>query len=193
MSVPLEEVEIQTLYHKFGVPVLISSWIGDKNAFQTASEYRLHEEICNLHPEDALLCIALCLNVLTKRYNFSDTALSVLVPLTLSVIANYGHGALERLRLDIPNDARENIEFVARDLSKLARTLENLEPYLFDMHDDILSIIMSVLVVQAGAQAEIAQYVLSNFREHDRKSHTLSAPAAIPFMKTPPVNDNKAL
>jgi hypothetical protein len=190
MSLPLEEHDIQTLCHKFGIPDLVKSWLTQPSEFHMTNEYALHEQICNLHPEDALLCIALCLNIIHKKHHPTAPVLGTLLPLTADIITNYGPEAMERMNLDIPNEERSNIEYVARDLSALTRALESTEATLLEQPDNTLSIIMSALSIQAGAQAEIARYVLENFREQEQKNKSLEADP-VPFMKTFPVNDNK--
>lgn len=189
MSNALEEQEIQALCHKFGVPDLILKWLGETKEFHAANEYILHEDICNLHPEDALLCISLCICIIDKAYDQEKVISDKLRILSGEVIANYGHNALHRSHQSKRNDERLDIEFVAKDLTVLTNELERLENEIYDDEHPALSPVISALSIQAGAQAEIARYVLSNFREQEKKNKEFD-PDIVPFLKTLPVNDN---
>ncbi len=189
MSNALEEQEIQALCHKYGVPDLVLQWLGETEDFRTANEYILHEDICNLHPEDALLCICLCLRVIQSQYKGGQIISEKLKGLVTDVITNYGHNALHRQPQETRNEERLDIEFTARDLILLANDLEDLENKVYEENYSDVATIISALAIQAAAHAEIAKYVLSSFREEERKNREFD-PDIVPFLKTMPVNDN---
>ncbi|MCB9963696.1 MAG: hypothetical protein H6857_01975 [Rhodospirillales bacterium] len=192
MSLPLEEHDIRTLYHKFDLPDLVAQWLKDPKNFQTANEYALHEALCSLHPEDALLCIALCLHSL-EQTNSSPLLPPPLLGTTNQIIRNYGLEALERIDFQISNDDRMNIELVARDLTDLAHRLEQMDLPPHGYHPPAYEVILSALCIQANAQAEVARYVLKQFREQEQEQKTreMKPLSDIPFLKTFPVNDNR--
>ena len=188
MSTVLKDQDFQTLCHKFGLPDLIQKWLSSANDI-SENEYLIHEDLCNMHPEDALLCIALCLTIIENKYEKAAELIKPLHSTITNVISNYAEPALERLHLDLSQSDRTDIEFVAADLKDLAKGLENIEPYLFENDNDRVSDILSALSIQAGAQAEIASYVLAGFKEQERKTEEFKG-SDVPFLKTLPVNDN---
>lgn len=186
MSTVLKDQDFQTLCHKFGLPELIQKWINSSEK-NSDDDYLIHEDLCNMHPEDALLCIALCLTVIQNKYEGASKHMQPFQLLIENIIKNYAELALERLHLDISQNDRTDIEFVAADLKDLAKSLEELESRL-PKSDSVFQIIQA-LSIQASAQAEIASYVLAGFKEQERKTEEFKG-SEIPFLKTLPVNDN---
>ncbi len=190
MSIAQKDQELKALYHKFGVPEFVKKWIENSDESDDIPQYNLHAPLCNMHPEDALLCIALCLKVIHQKHIHASKLLENVVEIMDSIVENYGASALNRDTKNFPDIERIDIEFVAADLDMLTYHLENIEPYLFENQDDSVSIIIHALYIQAKAQAEIASYVLKNFREQSHHNKTFKQ-QDVPFLKTLPVNDNK--
>ena len=191
MSIALKEQDLEVLHHKFGVPKLVQKWLSETKKTSSHHELSLHEDICNMHPEDALLCIALCLRIIEQEHDQLSSLLHSLHPLIENIIKNYGEPALERMNMDLHNSDRTDIEFVAADLQDLARAMEDIEAYIFEISDPILPDLLSALSIQTGAQAEVALYVCKNFQEQEKKHTEFKADDTIPFLKTLPVNDNR--
>ncbi len=189
MSILFKDNDFDTLCHKFGLPHLLQTWMASSKD-QEPNDYLIHEDICNMHPEDALLCIALCLKIMEKKYSEAARLLSPVQETIDAIITNYAEAALARAHFNLTQNERIDIEFVSADLRDLTKALEKIEPYLFEQDDHALSHIISALSVQASAQAEVASYVLTSFREQERQNTGLKG-TAVPFLKTLPVNDNR--
>lgn len=194
MSLLIKEQDIQTLYSFYGLPVRVKGWLSSPETYHPDDEFNLHEDLCDLHPEDALMCIALCCYVVLEDVGSSQILdFSELQECIDYLVSDYGFAALERIRTEADPDEDCDIHGVATDLTKLSHVLEEFENKIMMVQAEMLSSIMGVLSIQAGAQADVVRYVLSALWDEgsDRlKDVPEVSTKPIPFYATPPVNDN---
>lgn len=194
MSLLIKEQDIQALYNFYGLPVKVKKWLSSPETYHQDDEFDLHEDLCDLHPEDALICIALCCYVVLEDVGSSRILdFSELQECIDYLISDYGFAALERIKTEADPDEDCDIHGVATDLTKLSRVLEEFESKIMMVQAEMLSSIMGVLSIQAAAQADIVRYVLSALWEEgseERKEAPEISAEPIPFYATPPVNDN---
>lgn len=191
MSLLIREHDIQKLSKFYSLPSKVNLWLSDPKTYNPDYEFEFHEHLCMLHPEDALICIALCGHAITQhaaslpQINFSELEECVEYLLT-----DYGHSALKRMKADAEPDDECDIHGVATDLTKLSRILEELEAKVMMSNAEMLCTVMGILSIQAGAQADVARYVLSNLWQEQEHDVTKRSAPEIPFYSAPPANDN---
>ena len=195
---PIAEHDIEQLCNRTPLPAMMRDWAKDPISFTEEAEYILHDTLCNMHPEDALITIALSIFIIDKSHQLPSTQWPVLIELSERTIIHYSEALISRTNDTNSNTAQHtNIEYVAHDLSVISDTLDKL---CIDLHSQsyapIFSI-MSALSVQCGSQSEIADFTLDALATDKSGDSTLTPfpeppknESDIPFLKMPPVNDN---
>lgn len=167
MTLSLTHEHMNDLKTRLRVPVLIERWLKDEHSFHAADEYVVHEKLADMHPEQALLCIALSLDLFVKGPSLDQIVLAPLKQLVGHLIREYGPRAVLINQKDSSVDQDSDIPQVAHDLQILKEALEIAEPTIPYKRYNPLNKIYSALLIQTGAQLEIARFVLHNLPKSD--------------------------
>ena len=139
---------LTALYIDLRLPAMVLDWLESEEGLPEEADLILHHTLCEHPPRDALLCVALCVDLICEDFPF----MAPLQQAARRIIHMHAHAQ--------QSDEDGDIRQVAADLNRFAKSMERAENlWPFALHDP-RGVIFSGLTIQAGAQAEIARYVM---------------------------------
>lgn len=165
MFASMDENDVAKLSARFIVPIVVSRMLHDEEELDDIAEHAMQEILAELHPDTALLCLALCARHIAAHT--PNVPISrALAAETETIIADYGPLLLSFEHLDIPAEASEDIRdllhHVPEDLEALADLLDATLDELNEEHS-IAAILCDILGTQARMHQEYAELELARY------------------------------
>ncbi|MFN3700636.1 MAG: hypothetical protein ACK4VI_03835 [Alphaproteobacteria bacterium] len=179
------EKDFALLQAKLVVPLVIASKLADLNnadsTMDDAEQYALHESLCEMTPDAALLSMTCSLHYIATHFEDEYPEILLLREECDYIIDQYAEGFLNNSKNALPADQRRAYE--ADMLDRIAEDFESLCVQM-DSHlsliaedDSALSQMHNIFTIQADAQIMIAEEFQAAMERQKRVQVAASTPS----------------
>lgn len=143
------------------VPLIVTDILDGRGELSGEDHYGLHDMISDLHPDSALLAIAISARKIARVYQTASPAIQVLVMECDRIIDEYGDLWIQNAQDQSINegDIYNILVHTAEDLEGLAELLELNSDFL-EAKDGQAAVLCDILSIQAKAQALVAEELI---------------------------------
>lgn len=163
-SQALDEKDVAHLRARFIVPLIAQDMIEDKEVLDDVAEYAIHDIMSEFKPDAALLCIALCAEIIAQTHQTHYMA-RLLSMEAEKLLSEYGPVWLSHERGDrgLPQEAdlERLVGHIPEDLEMIAQMLEDFIAVVGDDHA-IPAILADILSLQASMHRDLALVEIRN-------------------------------
>ena len=147
--------ELENLYSYFELPFAVKDILEKNGQMSADEEYAMHEIICDMQPDSALIAIALCARNLAQHIKSSRG--DKLRSFSAFTIGEYAPAWLSNANQEKLSDEsyRDLLREVPEDLSMMSSLLTACSSSFHDKNNNIAKI-CNILAIQAASHSDIA-------------------------------------